>query len=235
MRRLGTDRIDLYQLHHPDQYASVEETLATLDTLIKQGKVRYIGVCNHYAWQMAHMLGVSALHNWEPIVSIQCHYNIFNQSMESETSHFCKHFNIAAITYGPLSGGVLSGIVKRGQPLPENSRVGKSGLSNIVKLGPKQTEDDIYDVLDELERIAAKYNLAINQLAVKWVLSKHWITCPILGGSRAEHFSCMYNLFETEIDPEDLKRIDEISEPFRYVPFGNQPVVEGPGEQRDWW
>ncbi|MDQ2732988.1 MAG: aldo/keto reductase, partial [Armatimonadota bacterium] len=109
LRRLGTDRIDLYQLHHPDKAAPVEETLSTLDSLVKAGKIRYVGVSNHYAWQMAHMLGVSALHNWEPLVSIQCRYNIFDRAVENETMHFCRRFNIAAITYGPLCGGLLSG------------------------------------------------------------------------------------------------------------------------------
>ncbi|MDQ3815412.1 MAG: aldo/keto reductase [Armatimonadota bacterium] len=239
LRRLGTDRIDLYQLHHPDKDAAVEETLSTLDTLVRQGKIRYVGVSNHYAWQMAHMLGVSALHNWEPLVSIQCHYNILNRAVENETMHFCRRFNIAAITYGPLSGGVLSGKVKRHQPLPEGSRVATHGLQRIVKKTPGLTDeqhiDRIYDVLDELEKIAAKYNLGSNQLAVKWLLSKDWVTCPILGGSRAEHFSSMYNLFDVAVDDADLKRIDEISEPFKYVPWENQAIVQGAAEQKNWW
>ena len=239
LRRLGTDRIDLYQLHHPDKDAPVEETLATLNTLVQQGKIRYIGVSNHYAWQMAHMLGVSALHHWEPLVSIQCHYNIFNRVMENETMHFCKRFNIASITYGPLSGGALSGKVRRGEPLPEDSRVGKAGLSQIVKMPPGITEEQhterIYSVLDELETIAAKYNIGVNQLAMKWILAKDWVTCPILGGSRAEHFSSMYNLFDIQIEEADIQRIDEISAPFKYVPFENQAVVQGVAAQQNWW
>ena len=102
LRRLQTDHIDLYMLHHPDPQTPAEETLSTLDMLVKQGKVRYIAVCNHYAWQMAYMLGVSALHNWAPLVSIQCRYNILDRAIENETAPFCERFNIATMTYGPL-------------------------------------------------------------------------------------------------------------------------------------
>lgn len=239
LRRLGTDRIDLYQLHHPDKCAPLEETISTMDTLVKQGKVRYFGVSNHYAWQMAHMLGVAALHNWEPIVSIQCHYNLLNRVMEQETAHFCRRFNIAAITYGPLSGGVLSGNLKRGEPLPEGTRVGKRGLSKIVKCpkgrSQEQHEDLIFNVIEEAEKIGAKYDLTTNQVAVKWVLSKDWVTCPILGGSRAEHFRVMYNLLDVPIEQEDIERLDKVSEPFRYVQFENQAMVGGAAEQKNWW
>ena len=235
LRRLGTDRIDLYQLHHPDENAPVEETLATLDTLVKQGKIRYVGVCNHYAWQMAHMLGVAALHNWEPIVSFQGHYSIFDRSPENETAHFCKRFNIAAITYGGLSGGVLSGKVRRGQAAPEGSRVAKAGVENLIQFAPGQTEEMVYNVLDEMEKIAAKYNIGVNQLTMKWTLAKDWVTCPILGGTRSEHFSDMYNLFDISIDPEDIQRIDDVSEAFKYVPTTNRAIVQGAAEQRNWW
>jgi aryl-alcohol dehydrogenase-like predicted oxidoreductase len=239
LRRLGTDRIDLYQLHHPDKVAPIEETMSTMDALVKQGKVRYFGVSNHYAWQMAHMLGVAALHNWEPIVSIQCHYNLLNRVMEQETAHFCRRFNIAAITYGPLSGGVFSGKIKRGQEAPEGSRVDKQGLQKIVNRPAGRSEEDhenlIYDVIDAVEEVGAKYDLTINQMAVKWVLSKDWVTCPILGGSRAEHFRVMYDILDIKVDEADIKRLDDISEPFRYAPFSNQAVVGGAGPQKNWW
>lgn len=93
----------------------------------------------------------------------------------------------------------------------------------------------IYDVLEELEGMAGKYGISMNQLAVKWLLSKDWVTCPILGGRRSEHFSPLYNLFDISIDDEDLLRIDEISQPFIYAPFENQGMVGGAAEQKNWW
>lgn len=235
LRRLGTDHIDLYQLHHPDINAPVEETLATVDRLIQQGKIRFFGVCNHFAWQMAHMLGVAALRNFEPLISIQCHYNVFDRSLERDTAHFCRRFNIAAMTYGPLAGGILSGLVRRGQPLPEGSRAQKYGLGKVVKLPPGQTHDHMYEVIEAMVPMAAKYNLGLNQLAVKWVLSRDWITTPILGGSRAEHFACMYHLEDVEIDPADWEQLEEMTRPFLYVPFENQFVAQGAASQGNWW
>lgn len=234
LRRLGTDHIDLYQLHHPDENAPVEETLSTLDTLVKQGKVRYIGVCNHFAWQMAHMLGVSALHNWEPIVSIQCRHSIFDRAVEIETAPFAQRFNIAGMTYSPLAGGVLSGKVRRDQKPDEKSRVGKQGVAGSVQLPQENVEDKVYDVLDDLAQIGDKYGLAINQLAIKWSLSKDWIAAPIMGGSKPEHYSSLYNIFDVKVDDADFARIDEISEIFKYMPFQNQGVAQGAGEQKNW-
>ncbi len=241
LKRLGTDHIDLYQLHHPDKNAPVEETISAMDTLVKQGKVRYFGVSNHYAWQMAHMLGVAALHNWEPLVSIQCQHNMFKRTTETHTAPFCKKFNIAVIAYGPLSGGLLSGKVKRGETDTENqlSRVGRVGVGGlageVLAWNEEERENRVYDILEELEKIAAKYNLGVNQLAMKWTLSKDWITCPILGGSRAEHFSAMYGLFDIEIDAEDLKKIDDMTEMYKFVPYQNQAIVGGAAEQKNWW
>jgi len=239
LRRLGTDRIDLYQLHHPDKNAPIEETMSTMDMLIKQGKVRYFGVSNHYAWQMAQMLGVAALHNWEPLVSIQHEYNLFHRTAELETAHFCRRFNIAAMTYSPLCAGLLSGKVKRGQELPEGSRAAHLGIDRMAgklfALDEEQRKNHVYDVLDELEKIASKYEVGVNQLAVKWVLSKDWITSPIIGGSRREHFTQMYSLFDWEIDDADIEHIDEITKAYIYVPFGNQAMIAGAASQDNWW
>ena len=218
LKRLQTDWVDLYQLHHPDADTPVEETISTLDLLVKQGKIRHWGVSNHYAWQMAHMLGVSALHNWEPLVSIQCRYNILDRPAEMETVPFCRRFNIAMITYGPLCGGFLSGIHRRGQEPPEGSRVARAYRRMIT--------DELFDTLEALEPIAAKYEIGLNQLAVLWVLSKPYVTCPIIGGSKPEHFEPMYGLTEMKLEEEDVKRIDELSAKSVYKPFENQPIKQ---------
>jgi len=227
LRRLKTDWIDLYQLHHPDPLTPIEETVSALDLLVKQGKVRYLGVANHYAWQMAHLLGVAALHNWEPIISIQCRYNIFDRVIENETIPFSRRFNIATMTYGPLHGGILTGKYRRGEPPPEGARF--SG-----RWGGKYLTDETFDMLDRLQQIADRNGVLINQLAMKWVLSKDFITTPILGGSRPEHFDPMYGIFDLEVDPEDLAKIDEMSEQYRYQPFANQAIVKGPPVGLNW-
>lgn len=221
LKRLQTDYIDLYQLHHPDDKTPVEEVLSTLDTLVKQGKVRYIGVSNHYAWQMAHMLGVSALHNWEPIVSDQCRYNILDRAVENEVLPFCSRFNVATMIYSPLDGGMLTGKYKRDQELPEGAR-----WTRYLKQG-KSFGDQTFDILEKLEEMAAKYNIGMHQLAIKWLLDKPAVTSVIMGGYKPEHFDTLYSVFDIQIEPEDIKLIDEISVSCRYRPFHNQAVVQG--------
>ncbi|MFP3904836.1 MAG: aldo/keto reductase [Armatimonadota bacterium] len=221
LKRLDTDYIDLYQLHHPDPETPVEETLGALDTLIQQGKVRYIGVANHYAWQVAHYLGVEALHDWEPMISMQVRYNLLDRVIENETVHFAKRFNIALMTYGPLCGGILTGKYERDEEPPEGSRVAK--MSKMQEF----LTDEVFDILEEIQAMADKYDIGMNQLAVKWVLSKDYITTPIIGGSRPEHFTPMYELFDIEIDEADYERLDELTEQFRFQEFGNQAKVEG--------
>lgn len=222
LRRLQTDYIDLYQLHHPDKNTPVEEVLSTLDALVKQGKIRYIGVSNHYAWQMAHMLGVSALHNWEPLISIQCRYNPLDRTIEAETVPFCERFNIATMIYSPLAQGILTGKYKRGEEIPEGWRLARHEKARASLTG------DVFDLLDELRPIAEKYGVGMNKIVIAWILSKPWVTTLLMGGSKPHHFEELYGIEEFTLDPADVDRIDEISVPWKYGPFWNQPIVKGP-------
>jgi len=229
LRRLRTDYLDLYQLHHPDPRTPVEESLSTLDTLVRQGKLRYIGVSNHYAWQMAHMLGISALHGWEPLVSVQSRYNILDRAVENEIVPFVQRFNIAMITYGPLDRGILTGKYRRGQDPPPGSYLARD------KWARKMLSDEVFDILDELRKIAQRYQIGTNQLAVAWLLSKPYVTSVIMGGSQAEHFEQLYSTMELKIDSADLDLIDKLSEAKRYRPFDNQPIVQGAPLALDRW
>ena len=229
LQRLQTDYIDLYQLHHPDPITPVEETLEALDTLIRSGKVRYVGVCNHYAWQMAEMLGKAALRDLQPIISAQVRYNLMDRVIENETIPFCNKFNVAIMGYGPLNGGILTGKYQRGEEPPEGSRFSHPRAKEST------LTDDVFDTVEELEEIAVRNGMMIHQLAMKWVLSKPTITTPILGGSRREHFQPMYEVFEMQVDPEDLERIDEMGESYRYQPFGNQAQIAGYPNAPGYW
>ncbi|NQT52642.1 aldo/keto reductase [bacterium] len=222
LRRLQTDTIDLYLLHHPDPLTPVEETIGTLDTLIAQGKIRYWGVSNHYAWQMAHMLGVAALHHWEPLVSIQCRYNILDRVVENETVPFCQRFNIATMLYGPLDRGILTGKYRRGEPMPEGS-----WLERYAR-GQEKLTDELFDILDQLEAIASGYGIRLNQLAIAWLLARPAVTSIIMGGSQPEHFEQLFDACDITLAPEDIERIDALSQAYRYGPFVNQHVVQGP-------
>lgn len=222
LRRLQTDYIDIYQMHHPDINTPVEETISTLDTLVKQGKIRYYGVSNHYAWQMAHMLAVSALHNWEPLVSVQCRYNVMDRPIEIEIAPFVQRFNIATMIYSPLQWGMLAGAFERGKPLPEDTRLGRSKRYKAEYL-----TDEAFDVVDRLKEIAARYGITLAQLSIAWLLAKPYVTTVILGGSKREHFEPLYSTPEITLDPEDVRQIDEAGARYRFIPFHNQGVVSG--------
>jgi 1-deoxyxylulose-5-phosphate synthase len=223
LKRLDTDFIDLIALHHPDVDTPIEETISTLDNLIKQGKIRYYGVSNYFAWQVAHMLGVSALHNWEPPVSIQCRYNIMDRPVENETVPFATKFDIAMLAYGPLDWGVLTGKYERGGPIPEGDRLARFNKYYRETM----LTDETFDILDVLQGIADKNGVTMPQLAVGWLLSKPYVTSVILGGSKPEHFSQVYDACELTVDPEDIAEIDRLTMSRRFKQFANQIIPAG--------
>ncbi len=229
LRRLQTDYLDLYMLHHPDVNTSVEETISTLDNLVKQGKIRYWGVSNHYAWQMAHMLGVSALHNWEPLVSVECRYNLVDRAVESEIMPFVNRFNVATMIYGPLNAGILAGQFKKGEALPADTRMAQS------KKYQEKLVDDTWGLLDEMKKIADKHGITMSQLAFAWLLSKPGVTSVIVGGSKPEHLEHVYGVEEIAVDPTDLTHLDELTMQWRYIPFHNHRVPEGTPLAGNWW
>ena len=222
LRLLNTEYVDLYQLHHPDAETPIEETLETLDNLVRQGKVRYVGLSNHYAWQMAYMLGECKANDRQAPVSLQINYNIIDRQIERETVSFCRRFNIATMCYGPLCYGILTGKYHEGNGIPKGSR-GDVWLSMRDYIA----DEGIARIVGALREIAAESELQMNQLAVLWMLSKPWATTVLLGGSRPEHFTQIYGMTERRLPEEIVKRIDDLSAERVYSPFANQPVREG--------
>jgi len=229
LRRLQMDHVDLLMLHHPDPKTPAEEVMSTLDALVKQGKARYLGVANHYAWQVSHLLGVCALHNWEPIVSLQCRYALTDRAVETESIPCCLRFNIATMCYGPLDGGLLTGKYRRGEAPPEGSRAAVNrGFSVLLT-------DELFDILDVLREVAEKCGAEMAQVAMKWLLSRPGVTCPIMGGSKPEHFDLMYQLDKIEVPEEDLKRLTRASDCRRLRDHMNQPNDNAPPAALNWW
>lgn len=223
LRLLQTDYVDLYQLHHPDAETPIEETLETLDTLVKTGKIRYYGVSNHYAWQMAYMIGESKAHDWEPLVSIQANYNILDRQVERETVAFCRRFNIAFMVYGPLCGGVLTGKYLGKEAVPKGSRA-----ETNPKVQHYLQDGRVAGIVEHLRGMGEEHDLRMNQLAILWLLAKPDATTVLVGGSRPEHFTQIYDIADSEIPQPVAAKIDEISEERIYIPFANQPVEDGP-------
>ena len=222
LRLLKTDHVDLYQIHHPDAETPLDETIAVLDMLVGQGKVRYVGVSNHYAWQMAAMIGRAAAGNRERPVSLQANYNIISRQIEMETVPFLGRFHVALMCYSPLAGGVLSGKYRDGGAIPEGSRA-----TTHRKVREYVDDPSIRSIVDELEAVARDASLAMNQLGILWLKSKPHATTIILGGTVPEHFGSLDEVQDATLDPAIVDRIDRLSASRVYAPFENQPVMAG--------
>ncbi|MFW6133403.1 MAG: aldo/keto reductase [Planctomycetota bacterium] len=222
LRLLRTDYVDLYQLHHPDPQTPLAETLATLDRLVDAGKVRHVGVCNHYAWQAAYMLAAAGRRGGEPIVSMQCRYNILDRPLERETLPFVRRFGLATMMYSPLCEGLLTGKYKRDEPPPAGSRGTQNPLVAEALKDPR-----VFDIIDRLGPIAERNDLSLPQLAMLWVLARPGVTTAIMGGSKPEHYRLMLDIADRELPEEDTAAIDELSADRADRPFVNQPRVEG--------
>ena len=225
LKLLKTDYVDLYQLHHPDELTPIDETLAVLEQIIRQGKVRYVGVSNHYAWQMAYMLGRQDAQRLNPIVSYQANYNILDRQIEREATPFLKRFNMALMCYGPLCGGILTGKYhdEQGEPrFPDGSRGAKA-----KKMQHYVEDETVQQVVTELRGLAQEQDLSLNQLATLWLLAKPYVTTVLMGGTRIEHFQQILEVADRELPEEVVQRIDDLSAPRVDTHYMNQPMAAG--------
>jgi aryl-alcohol dehydrogenase-like predicted oxidoreductase len=223
LKQLRTDRVDLYQLHHPDPKTPLDETLAALDRAVKAGKVRYVGVTNHYSWQMAWMIARAQQLGFDPIASIQCRYNALDRVVETETVPMATRFGLAMMAYAPLCAGMLTGKYRRGETV-----LGGTRSEDDKKLQALLSNEKTFEVIDALAEIARREGLQLPQLAMLWLMSKPHLTTPILGGSKPEHFRIMYEIADRALPAEVVSEIDAATTAFIYRPFENQPMREGP-------
>jgi aryl-alcohol dehydrogenase-like predicted oxidoreductase len=226
LSNLRTDTIDLYQLHHPDPDTPIDQTLAALDALVKQGKVRHVGCSNHYAWQIAYANAVAEGGGWSPLVSVQCDYSLLRRVVEVDLEPYCRKFNLASMIYSPLAGGLLTGKYRRGAPPAENFR---AAMPLYKQMLPGLESDDVHDTIDRLRPIAQRLGLTLNQLAILWLLGKPWGTTVLVGGSRDEHFTSLYEVADRELDAQVVEELDTLTRDRVQVPHWNQPFRFAPG------
>ncbi|HVO41310.1 MAG TPA: aldo/keto reductase [Aggregatilineales bacterium] len=182
LRRLGTDYIDLYQVHCWDRATPLEETLSTLDTLVKGGKVRYLGVSNHSGWQLQKALDLAHHMGWEPYTCLQPLYNLLDRSVEWELIPACVSAGLGVIPWSPLRGGWLSGKFKRGMKAPlEGSRVKTAEEQGWGENWTRYNTDHTWTVIDTLNDIAKETGKTVAQVALNWVLHRPGVTAPIIG------------------------------------------------------
>ncbi len=208
LRRLKTDYLDLYQVHHPDPMTPIEETLRALDDLVRAGKVRYIGCSNFQAWRLGEALWASDKGNLERFASVQPRYNLLFRMIEDEIVPLCQSQGLAVMTYNPLAGGVLTGRYRGVREVQPGTRF---GLERSGAMYQRRYWNDV--MLDEVERLGdflAPRGKSLTQVALAWVLAQPGITCAILGASRPEQLDESLPAVDLALDEEERRACEDI-------------------------
>ncbi len=203
--RLQLEHIDLYQLHGFDPATPMEETLGALDDLVRQGLVRYIGVSNWAAWQIAKALGLSGLHRMTKFASLQAYYTIAGRDLEREIVPMLRSEGLGLLVWSPLAGGLLSGKYSRNQKTSEGSR------RTAFEFPPVEM-DRAYNVIDELKKISEQKHVSVAQLAIAWLLHQPSVTSVILGAKRIEQLLDNIGAVDVVLAEEELRSLDKVSQ-----------------------
>jgi aryl-alcohol dehydrogenase-like predicted oxidoreductase len=207
LKRLQTDYIDLYYMHMPDGSTPVEETLFTLDSLVKSGKVRYIGCSNFAAWQVNEALWISKTNHLDTFVVVQQRYNLLSREIERELVSCCEAHGIGVIPYSPLANGLLTGKYRQGQEPPKDSR-----LSTTVLPGMKRVLDGAnWEMLSKLETFAGECGHTLGELAIAWLLAKPWLASVIAGATKVEQVTSNVAATEWKLTSEEISTVDAIT------------------------
>ncbi|MBI4926304.1 MAG: aldo/keto reductase [Anaerolineae bacterium] len=219
LRRLKTDYIDLYQVHAWDSATPLEETLSTLDGLVKAGKVRYIGASNYTAWQLQKAIDISGFRGWEPFICLQPLYNLLDRELEWELVPVCLNEGVGIIPWSPLRGGWLGGRYRRGmQAPPEGSRVDDASKYNWSESWDKYATERTWTVLDRLFDVAAQSGKEPAQVALRWLMQKPGVTAPIIGVRSMRHLESNLGAAGWALTAEQMANLDAASEKEPHYP-----------------
>lgn len=217
LRRLGTDYIDLYQMHGFDAIAPVEETLSSLDTLVRSGKVRYIGCSNFSGWHLMKSLSVSERYGWARFVSHQVYYSLIGRDYEWELMPLALDQKVGALIWSPLGWGRLTGKIRRNHPVPEISRLHKT-----ASIGPQVGDEYLYQVVDALDQIAKETEKTVPQVALNWLLQRPTVASVIVGARNEEQLSQNLGAFGWNLTAEQVARLDAASVVPAAYPYWHQ-------------
>jgi aryl-alcohol dehydrogenase-like predicted oxidoreductase len=217
LRRMGTDYIDLYQVHEWDGATPLEETLSALDHLVQQGKVRYVGCSNYSGWQLMKALGISELRGYQRFVSQQIHYTLQARDAEYELVPAGLDQGVGILVWSPLAGGLLSGKYRRDRDAPEGSRhLGDWGEP------PIRDEDKLYDTVDVIVEIAEARGVSPAQVSLAWLLGRPGVSTIIVGARTEEQLADNLGAVDVELSDDERARLDEVSAPPLLYPFWHQ-------------
>ena len=205
-RRLGTDWIDLYQIHFPDVTTPIEETLRALDDLVKQGKVRYIGCSNFAAWQVVEAQWTARTEHFVPLISAQSEYNLLNRRIERELVPACQEYELGILPYFPLASGFLSGKYRPGEKPPEGTRLAAWGPR-----GEEVLSEGNFAILGALEQFAEARGKSVLDVAIGWLASHPYVPSAIAGATKPEQVEENVKAAEWRLTPEEVSEIDGIT------------------------
>jgi aryl-alcohol dehydrogenase-like predicted oxidoreductase len=221
LKRLGTDYIDLYQMHGFDAMTPVEETLSALDNLIKSGKIRYIGCSNFSGWHLMKSLAVSEKYGWARYVAYQGYYSLIGRDYEWELMPLNLDQKVGLTVWSPLGWGRLTGKVRRGQPLPAHSRLPATG-----DMGPPVENEYLYHVVDVLDEIAKETGKTIPQVALNWLLQRPTVVNIIIGARNEQQLKDNLGAVGWNLTPEQVKKLDVASARTPIYPYWHQKGFE---------
>jgi aryl-alcohol dehydrogenase-like predicted oxidoreductase len=207
LRRLQTDRVDLYQVHGWDSETPLEETLRALDDVVRQGKVRYIGLSNYLSWQAATAVMLQAHLGLDKFVTAQMHYSLVNRGLEHEFQSFAQYYGVGVLVWSPLAGGFLSGKYDRAHPAPAGTRFAEAG--QFVPFD----HDLGYRVVDTLREIAGRHGASPARVALAWLLAKPAVSSVIIGGRKLSTLDDDIAAVDLRLADEEIAALDQVSDP----------------------
>jgi aryl-alcohol dehydrogenase-like predicted oxidoreductase len=214
LKRLDTDYIDLYQVHSFDPLTPLEETLRALDDLVRSGKVRYIGASNYAGWQLMKALSISDKHNIERFVTLQAYYSLVARDLENELVPLCLDQKLGILPWSPLGGGFLTGKYRKGKERPDNAR-----RTNPENQFLQFDEDNGFNIVDKLEKIAGSHKATITQAALNYLLRKPGVSSVIIGAKSLDQLTDDLKASDWEMTPEEVSKLDALSEPPSVYPY----------------
>jgi aryl-alcohol dehydrogenase-like predicted oxidoreductase len=216
LRRLGTDYIDVYYMHGFDAVTPVEETLSALDDLIRGGKIRYIGCSNYSGWHLMKSLSVSERYGWSRFAAHQAYYSLASREFEWELMPLALDQKVGTVVWSALAGGALSGKMRRGQPVPESSRLATADFLAGAR------SDKLYDTVDVLERIANETGKTVSQIALNWVLQRPSVVSVVVGARNEEQLKQNLGATGWSLTASQRAALDAASDTRPIYPYWHQ-------------
>ncbi len=221
LKRLGTEYIDLFQLHGFDAQTRIEETVEALDALVRAGKIRYVGCSNFSGWHLMKSLAVSDRYGWARYVAHQAYYSLIGRDYEWELMPLGLDQGVGAVVWSPLGWGRLTGKLRRGQPPPETSRLPKTAA-----YGPPVDDDSLYRVVDAIDEVARECEKSVSQIALNWLLQRPTVSSVIVGARNEDQLRENLGAVGWNLTPDQVAKLDAASETTVAYPYWHSRQFE---------